>query len=44
MVYKPALHAYSANLEKFFYAYSAIVDVYIYFFLRNITFRSMIVN
>jgi len=46
MAYKQALHAYSAVQDSFFYAYSAIVDssVIVSFFLRNITFRSIVVD
>jgi len=43
---KPAFHICRAILESFFYAYSAIVDsfVMVSFFLRKITFRSIIVD
>jgi len=47
MAHKPTFHAYSTTLDSFFYACSgAIVDsfVIVYFFLRNITFRSIIVE
>jgi len=42
-----ASHSYIAILESFFKGYSAIVDspvIVSFFFLRNITFRSIIVD
>ena len=46
MAYKPVFHAYNAILDSFFYAYSVIVDsfVVVSFFLRNHTFRGIIVD
>jgi len=46
MAYKPVFHAYSAILDSFFYAYSVIVDIFVIvsFFLRNIIFRSIILD
>jgi len=46
MAYKPAFHAYSPILDSLFYPYSAIVDsfVIVSFFLRNITFRHIVVD
>jgi len=47
MAYRPACHANTAVLDSLFHAYTAPswVDSYvIFFFLRNIPFRSIIVD
>ena len=45
MAYKLAFHTYSAILASLFYTYSATVDSFVtVFFLKNITFRSLIVD
>jgi len=46
MAHKPIFHAYGTILDSSFNGYSAIVDsfVIVSFFLRNITFRSIILD